>query len=537
MKIDIKSYWAIIAAALSLPIAPPILADIIVQDGVTITNTASIVVKGGSVSAGAPITGSGTVILAGTDTVSASGTISNLNVKVPSIAAGNLIVHGTLTTAQNLDLNGKTIDLGTTGTLVETSGRVFGDSGTVSATRDLPSGTHSNIAGLGISLSPQEDMGTTVITRGHSTEQIGPLESEARWYSVAPGAEVRAGLVFVWHDDEVSNDESGLRLYRSSDSSWDGFGGTVNTASNSLNKEDAPVSGIWRIAFNRPPELTAITALVIAKNEAGTIGTDRMTATDADGDPLTLVLSPGANYSLSGTTITPTAGFTGTLTVNAVVTDGMDYSDPLPVTVIVRDPAVNGAPVISTVAIGPIEKNRSATIDLSMINYRDEDNDPVLLIIGSGSNYKTSGNTITPAADFLGELTIPFSLTDGLDTSAVFNTSVTVFEKVVDFHKGQVEMKGLHTVVVTAGPNPAPVGARAVKISSSAQKYDRMEVKIYNSVAKLVSSGNGVVTAAGGLYEWPIAGRNLGGSYLAIVKLSCKGVPVDVKRIMIGVKR
>ncbi|HEY9757461.1 MAG TPA: hypothetical protein V6C97_19995, partial [Oculatellaceae cyanobacterium] len=67
--------------------------------------------------------------------------------------------------------------------------------------------------------------------------------------------------------------------------------------------------------------------------------------------------------------------------------------------------------------------------------------------------------------------------------------------------------------------------------------YDRMEVKIYNSVAKLVGSGNGVVTAAGGLYEWPIAGRNLGGTYLAIVRLSRKGVPVDIKRVLIGVKR
>lgn len=531
---------AIMAAALTLAITPPVLADLIAQNGVTITNTASIVVLDGSISASAPITGSGTVILAGIDTASVSGTISNLTVNAPSKAAGNLTVNGTLTTAQNFDLNGKTVDLGTTGTLSETTGRVYGDSGTITATRDIPAGTSSNIAGLGLSLSPDTAMGVTTISRGHSSDTIGTRVTTKRWFDIAAGADVRAKLVFNWNTQELVNGESAQRLYSSADkgSAWNGKGAALDTAAHSLTLDSGSVAGRWTTAFNRVPVLSSIVSPVIASGKSGTIGMDRVVASDADTDQLTLSLSPGENYTLSGTTITPTAGFTGTLTVNAVVTDGMDYSDPLPVEVVVRNAATNHAPVISSVVIPSIEKKHTALIDLSMISYRDADNDPVLLLIGSGSNYKTSDMTITPTADFLGQLTIALRLTDGIDTSAVFNVSVTVFEKVIDFNKGQVEMKGLHTVVVTAWPNPAPVGARSIVIRSTTSKeYDRMEVKIYNSVANIVGSGNGVMSAAGGLFEWPIAGRNLGGSYLAFVKLSHRGTPVDVKRIMIGVKR
>jgi hypothetical protein len=270
-----------------------------------------------------------------------------------------------------------------------------------------------------------------------------------------------------------------------------------------------------------------------------TILPDRFTITSNTVDSMFVVIDPGSNYTVNSNTIIPASTFTGVLTIPVHISDGTTSSETRYLNVTVKSLSQNKAPVIVSADGITIEKNDTCLLTTNKLVVTDED-DPVAslqLLLEDGDGYTISGKTIIPDKNLVGIITIPLRITDGLDTSAVFNAKVSVFEKVVDFHKGQVEMKGLHTVVVAAGPNPAPVGARSIKISSSAQEYDRMEVKIYDSVAKLVGSGNGVVTAAGGLYEWPISGRNLGGSYLAIVKLSRKGVPVDVKRIMIGVRR
>ena len=44
----------------------------------------------------------------------------------------------------------------------------------------------------------------------------------------------------------------------------------------------------------------------------------------------------------------------------------------------------------------------------------------------SGSNYSINGSSITPAKDFYGNLTIPVTVTDGVNTSAVFNAVINI---------------------------------------------------------------------------------------------------------------
>ena len=48
------------------------------------------------------------------------------------------------------------------------------------------------------------------------------------------------------------------------------------------------------------------------------------------------------------------------------------------------------------------------------------------LTVQNGANYTQAGNTITPAVDFNGTLTVPVTVNDGAVDSAVFNLSVEV---------------------------------------------------------------------------------------------------------------
>ena len=94
--------------------------------------------------------------------------------------------------------------------------------------------------------------------------------------------------------------------------------------------------------------------------------------------------------------------------------------------------AVNDAPVISGQQAVTIMKNTSHEITLSELSVSDVDNTypaDFALTVNSGTNYTVSGNTITPAVDFSGTLTIPVTVNDGNSNSASFNFTITVLDK------------------------------------------------------------------------------------------------------------
>jgi hypothetical protein len=51
---------------------------------------------------------------------------------------------------------------------------------------------------------------------------------------------------------------------------------------------------------------------------------------------------------------------------------------------------------------------------------------PFQVIVLAGANYTVAGTTLTPAPDFTGQLTVPVQVSDGVDTSAVFNMTVNI---------------------------------------------------------------------------------------------------------------
>jgi hypothetical protein len=177
-------------------------------------------------------------------------------------------------------------------------------------------------------------------------------------------------------------------------------------------------------SVNDAPVLSAVSNKTTDEDVALTLSLSDVTASDVDGDALTLVVGTGSNYTVSGTTITPAANYHGTLTVPLHVTDGTLSSGTLNMTVTVT--SVNDAPVLSAVSNKTTDEDVALTLSLSDVTASDVDGDALTLVVGTGSNYTVSATTVTPDADYHGTLTVPVSVTDGVSSSATMNMTVTV---------------------------------------------------------------------------------------------------------------
>lgn len=156
-----------------------------------------------------------------------------------------------------------------------------------------------------------------------------------------------------------------------------------------------------------------------------------VTVTDPDNiypDDFTLIVYAGDNYLVSGVVVTPAENFYGELIIPVSVSDGMDESTTFDLSVLVN--SVNDVPVITGAASQlSVDEDTSLQLTLDDLTVTDPDNswpDDFTLVIGDGSNYSVSGDQVTPATDFYGELTVPVSVTDGTDKSDAFNLLVSV---------------------------------------------------------------------------------------------------------------
>jgi len=116
------------------------------------------------------------------------------------------------------------------------------------------------------------------------------------------------------------------------------FNGTIEISValfDGSNYSNYVTSTLTVLPVNDEPVLTYVTNKSIKEGETLTLTMDDVTASDADGDALSLVIANGNNYTVSGTTITPANGFTGTLSVGISVTDGELTSNQMVMTVTV----------------------------------------------------------------------------------------------------------------------------------------------------------------------------------------------------------
>ena len=181
---------------------------------------------------------------------------------------------------------------------------------------------------------------------------------------------------------------------------------------------------------NDAPTITGQTSLSVNEDTQITVQFSNLIVTDPDNSyptGFTLTLQGGANYTVAGTTVTPNANFSGTLTVPAQVNDGSFNSNIFNLSISVT--AANDAPVITGQTALSVNEDNSLTIVLGNLTVTDPDNSyptGFTLTVLAGTNYTVSGNTITPSANFSGTLVVPVRVRDGNSDSAPFNLTVTV---------------------------------------------------------------------------------------------------------------
>jgi SHS2 domain-containing protein len=184
-------------------------------------------------------------------------------------------------------------------------------------------------------------------------------------------------------------------------------------------------------AVNNQPQIIGQIPLSTAEETALILTTTDLTIVDADSTVFTLVVQDGADYVRVGETITPNVDFNGVLVVPVTVSDGVDVSPIFNVTVTVT--GTNDQPVITGQGVVTTPEATALTILLTDLLVTDPDNvfpDDFTLAVQDGADYTRVLNTITPATDFNGDLSVPVTVTDNSGelnaTSVVFNLTVSV---------------------------------------------------------------------------------------------------------------
>jgi gliding motility-associated-like protein len=128
----------------------------------------------------------------------------------------------------------------------------------------------------------------------------------------------------------------------------------VNVSDGALVSNNATVS-ISVHRKNNPPTITGQVPITINEDESLTLQFNQLIVSDLDDSYPTgfsMIISPGNNYSVNGTTITPAANFSGLLVVNVVVSDGKKDSNSFPLNITIR--SINDLPTLVELETDPL---------------------------------------------------------------------------------------------------------------------------------------------------------------------------------------
>ena len=184
------------------------------------------------------------------------------------------------------------------------------------------------------------------------------------------------------------------------------------------------------ISVNDPPVITGQVQLQTGEDVPVTIQFSDLTVLDVDNTypaGFSILVLEGTHYTFSGQTITPSTNFNGMLDVNLMVSDGTSNSAPFSFQIQVGN--VNDAPVITGQSAVVTDEEKAVTLELSHLTVTDADDvypTGFTLLVSPGLHYSVSGQTITPAVDFAGTLTIPVRVNDGVNNSATFDFKLLV---------------------------------------------------------------------------------------------------------------
>jgi gliding motility-associated-like protein len=202
---------------------------------------------------------------------------------------------------------------------------------------------------------------------------------------------------------------------------------TVNDGTEDSKKYDLKISVT---AVNDAPTITGQSTLNTNQNQSLTIQLSNLYVTDPDNlypGGFSINLYDGSNYTISGNVVTPVQNFTGTLSVPVTVNDGSLNSPTYNLQIQVIK--TNVAPVITGQLALATSENQTITLKLSDLIVTDSDNiypSDFTLKILSGINYTVLGNTVIPADDFSGTLSVRVTVNDGTVDSAPFVVKIEV---------------------------------------------------------------------------------------------------------------
>ncbi len=143
----------------------------------------------------------------------------------------------------------------------KTGGRVFGNSGSITATCILDGSSSrltENVGGLGAEITTSADMGETTVTRGHTAQTGNGQAGILRYYDITPtnNESLDATLVFHYNDEDISGfSESDLSLWRSEDegNNWSLEGGIVTTSNNTITLSNIDSFSRWTASDGENP--------------------------------------------------------------------------------------------------------------------------------------------------------------------------------------------------------------------------------------------------------------------------------------------
>lgn len=178
---------------------------------------------------------------------------------------GSIHVKGLLKMSQGLlDLSGFEIILGEEAILREKdeeniSSRVYGSSGVIRTVRNLnnPSG---EIAGMGLEITSNKNLGITLIERGHG-ELNGTDESKSilRWFNIEPqtNVDLDATLVFHYFMSELNiygeNDNFSLFKRKSNEDEWVWVPSELDALNQKLTAENVNEFSTWTAGSSDAP--------------------------------------------------------------------------------------------------------------------------------------------------------------------------------------------------------------------------------------------------------------------------------------------
>jgi gliding motility-associated-like protein len=199
--------------------------------------------------------------------------------------------------------------------------------------------------------------------------------------------------------------------------------------------------------FTSTSEGTPVTINVLLNDEEGGKGDDdEDDDSDNEIDIATVDLNPSTepidqNFStgaglyvvnsIGEVTYTPAQNYSGTTTLEYTVKSrGEETSNPATITILVAE-KVDAKPVITGQTPSPLTtpEDQAITIQLENLTVSDDNNaypTGFTLQAGPGDNYTIVNNTVTPAANFSGVLSIPVTVSDGTTTSDPFSFQLAV---------------------------------------------------------------------------------------------------------------